>query len=76
MVEHIGLIVGIAFFLMRLTAFRKLIDHNLDKNSIIKLSILFGVFGIIGTYTGISIRTGADSYIWVPRFDPIDFDDR
>lgn len=75
MIEHIGLLVGIAFLLMRLTAFRKLIDHDLDKYTIIKLSLLFGVFGIIGTYTGISVRTGSDSFVWEPRFNPIGFDE-
>ncbi|MGI1660187.1 MAG: LytS/YhcK type 5TM receptor domain-containing protein [Desulfitobacterium sp.] len=75
MVEHIGLIVGIAFLLMRFTAFRKLIDHNLDLFTILKLSLLFGIFGIIGTYMGIPIRTGTDSFLWEPRFNPIGFDE-
>ncbi|WP_461389988.1 hypothetical protein [Desulfosporosinus fructosivorans] len=46
MIEHIGLIVAIAFMLTRLTTFRNLIDHKLDPWTILQLSIVFGLFGI------------------------------
>lgn len=75
MVEHIGLIVAIAFVLTRFTTFRNLIDHKLDYWTIIKLSIVFGLFGIVGTYTGISIRPSTDSFVWIPRIDEIGFDE-
>ena|GEM_PF-2674253 len=48
MIEHIGLIVAIAFTLTRLTMFRNLIEHKHDRWTIVKLSIVFGLFGIIG----------------------------
>ncbi len=75
MVEHIGLIVAIAFILTRLTSFRNLIDHKLDSWTIIKLSIVFGLFGIVGTYTGISIRPSTQSFLWAPHVDPMGFDE-
>lgn len=75
MVEHIGLIVAIAFTLTRFTTFRNLFDHKLDRWTIIELSILFGLFGIIGTYTGISIRPNTNSFLWVPRMEAIGFDE-
>ncbi len=56
MLERIGLIVTIAFILTRSVSFRNIIDHKMDKSARIKLAILFGVFGIIGTYTGIAVR--------------------
>jgi two-component system, LytTR family, sensor histidine kinase LytS len=75
MIEHIGLIVAIAFILTRFAVFRNLIDHKLDYLTIIKLSILFGLFGIIGTYTGISIRPSTSSFLWMPRVYNIGFDE-
>ncbi|AET66169.1 putative regulator of cell autolysis [Desulfosporosinus orientis DSM 765] len=75
MIEHIGLIVALAFILTRLTAFRNLIDHKLDRWTMIKLSVVFGLFGIIGTYTGISIRPSTNSFLWIPRVDTIGFEE-
>jgi len=75
MIENIGLIVAIAFILTRLTTFRKLIDHKLDCWTIIKLSIVFGLFGIVGTYTGISIQPSSTSLLWIPRVDAIGFEE-
>ncbi|MCO1602385.1 LytS/YhcK type 5TM receptor domain-containing protein [Desulfosporosinus nitroreducens] len=75
MIEHIGLIVAIAFILTRLTTFRNLIDHKLDRWTIIQLSLVFGLFGIVGTYTGISIRPSTDSLLWIPRVEAIGFEE-
>jgi len=75
MIEHIGLIVAIAFMLTRLMTFRNLIDHKLDRWTIIQLSIVFGLFGIVGTYTGISIRPSTDSLLWIPRVEAIGFEE-
>lgn len=75
MIEHIGLIVAIAFLVTRLTTFRNLIDHKLDFGTIIKLSIVFGLFGIVGTYTGISIRPSTHSFLWAPRVDHMGFEE-
>lgn len=71
MVEHIGLIVAIAFILTRLAMFRNLIDHKLDGWTMFKLSVIFGVFGIIGTYTGIPINPSSSSFLWVPAISGI-----
>ncbi|WP_243454396.1 LytS/YhcK type 5TM receptor domain-containing protein [Desulfosporosinus fructosivorans] len=75
MIEHIGLIVAIAFMLTRLTTFRNLIDHKLDPWTIIQLSIVFGLFGIVGTYTGISIRPSTSAFLWIPRVEAIGFEE-
>ncbi|HZK85728.1 MAG TPA: LytS/YhcK type 5TM receptor domain-containing protein [Desulfosporosinus sp.] len=75
MIQNIGLIVAIAFILTRLTSFRNLIDHKLDRWTIIKLSLVFGLFGIVGTYTGISIRPSTDSFFWIPRMDAVGFEE-
>lgn len=75
MIEHIGLIVAIAFILTRFSMFRDLMDHKLDRWTLLKLSVLFGLFGIIGTYTGISIRINSNSLLWIPRAYNIGFDE-
>jgi two-component system sensor histidine kinase LytS len=75
MVEHIGLIVAIAFILTRFSTFRNLIDHKLDSWTIVKLSIVFGLFGIVGTYTGISIRPSTQSFLWAPHVNAMGFDE-
>lgn len=72
MIEHMGLIVAIAFILTRIATFRNLIDHKLDRRTIIKQSIVFGLFGIFGTYTGISVSpSDVNGLFWMPRVDQI-----
>lgn len=75
MIQQIGLIVAIAFILTRFTTFRNLIDRKLDRWTIIQLSIVFGLFGIIGTYTGISVRPSENTFLWIPRVDTIGFEE-
>lgn len=76
MIEHIGLIVAIAFILTRAPAFRKLMDNKLEKSTIIKLIILFGIFGIIGTYTGITIKPlDVGNMLWMPKVEQINGDE-
>ncbi|TWH60432.1 two-component system sensor histidine kinase LytS [Desulfitobacterium sp. LBE] len=75
MIEHIGLIVAIAFILTRFSMFRDLMDHKHDSWTLVKLAILFGLFGIIGTYTGISVQIKSDALFWIPRVDTMAFDE-
>ncbi|KXG43880.1 LytS/YhcK type 5TM receptor domain-containing protein [Tepidibacillus infernus] len=76
MIERIGLIVTIAFVLTRSTTFRKLIDHKSDTITKIKLAILFGLFGIVGTYTGVAIQPETHgSTLWIKDIVQIDFDE-
>lgn len=55
--ERLAIIVMIAFLLTRLPYFRKLIFQQ-ELNSIQRFlfMIIFGLFGIIGTYTGLTIH--------------------
>ena len=76
MIERIGLIVTAAFILTRSSTFRNLIDHKPDRNTRIKLSILFGIFGIIGTYTGIAVQPNHQgTTLWVSDVVEIQFDE-
>lgn len=55
--SRVGIILVLAFFLSKIGLFRKLVSkQNIDIVDKILLSLIFGVFGIIGTYTGIQIE--------------------
>ncbi|MBM7579536.1 sensor histidine kinase [Jeotgalibacillus terrae] len=63
MIERLGIIVTVAFLLTRLPFFRRLFDSQskIDNKQRILLVIVFGCFGIIGTYTGIIVNPIEDS---------------
>ncbi len=53
LIERVGLIIAVAFFLLMLTPFQRVgrrQDQNLPVRTI--LILLFGAFGIMGTYSG------------------------
>ncbi|WIV11953.1 sensor histidine kinase [Proteiniborus sp. MB09-C3] len=57
LVDRVGIILVLALFLSKIGLFRKLVSkQNINKKDKIYLSIIFGVFGIVGTYTGIPIQ--------------------
>jgi two-component system, LytTR family, sensor histidine kinase LytS len=58
MLERLGIIVMIAFILTRFQFFREMIYQDQINRKQRYLAILFfGFFGIIGTYTGLSLNT-------------------
>ncbi|WP_102348479.1 LytS/YhcK type 5TM receptor domain-containing protein [Bacillus sp. Marseille-P3661] len=58
MIERLGIIVTIAFVLTRLKFFRDMIyQEQLHCRQQFTAIIFFGFFGIIGTYTGLSLDT-------------------
>lgn len=55
--DRVGIILILALFLSRIGLFRKLVSkQNINLKDKVYLSIIFGVFGIIGTYTGIHVQ--------------------
>ncbi len=55
--NRVTIILILAFMLSRIGIFRKLVSkQNLNIKDILLLSIIFGVMGIIGTYTGIHVQ--------------------
>ena len=55
--SRVGLIMLLAFVMTRIESFRRLIvKQNTSMKDKIILSIIFGIYGIIGTYTGIPIK--------------------
>lgn len=58
MVERLGIIVTIAFILTRFQFFRDMIyQEKLSTRQQFTAIVFFGFFGIIGTYTGLSLDT-------------------
>ncbi|MEH7387155.1 sensor histidine kinase [Bacillus sp. JJ1521] len=58
MLERLGIIVAIAFILTRLTLFRGMMyQDELNRWQKLVAIVFFGGFGIIGTYTGLSLNT-------------------
>lgn len=57
LVNRVGVILILALFLSKIGFFRKIVSKQ-DMNIRYKLylSIIFGAFGIIGTYTGVPVR--------------------
>lgn len=58
MAERMGIIVAIAFLFTRLSRFRGLLEHSPNYQEKVLLAFIFGGFGILGTYTGITISPG------------------
>ncbi|WP_391559731.1 LytS/YhcK type 5TM receptor domain-containing protein [Robertmurraya sp.] len=58
MVERLGIIVTIAFVLTRFPFFRDMIyQEQLDRKQQYTAILFFGFFGIIGTYSGLTLST-------------------
>lgn len=63
MLERLGIIVTIAFILTRFPFFRDMIyQEKLDRKQQFIAIIFFGFFGIIGTYTGLSLSAETLSF--------------
>lgn len=55
--DRVGIILILAFFLSRISPFRRLVSKkNINMKEKILLSIIFGFFGILGTYSGIHVQ--------------------
>lgn len=62
MLERLGIIVMVAFVMTRIPFFRRLIDDpDVTLFQRISVTLLFGFFGIIGTYTGVVVSTGEEA---------------
>ncbi|KHE73236.1 LytS/YhcK type 5TM receptor domain-containing protein, partial [Halobacillus sp. BBL2006] len=60
MLERLGIIVTVAFIITRFRFFRELIDRKtLNREQQVMAIGFFGLFGIIGTYTGITYDTSS-----------------
>ncbi|WP_019415202.1 sensor histidine kinase [Paenisporosarcina sp. TG20] len=63
MLERLGIIVMIAFVLTRLRFFRQMIyQDKLGRKQQYAAIFFFGFFGIVGTYTGVSLDINAQEF--------------
>ncbi len=71
MLERLGIIVMIAFILTRFRFFRDMTQEHMSQSQQYIAIIFFGLFGIIGTYSGLSFDTET-RYIdrWAVRLEP------
>ncbi|CAG9622764.1 Sensor histidine kinase BtsS [Sutcliffiella rhizosphaerae] len=61
MVERAGILIVLAFLLSRLNLFRQMVDYTHNLREKFLLIGIFGVFGIVSNYTGITIHEGVIS---------------
>lgn len=55
--NNLGYVILIAFIVSRLGSFKKIVQKDkFKKKDLIVLSIIFGAFGILGTYTGTEVN--------------------
>lgn len=55
--NNLGYVILIAFFVSRIGSFKKIVQKDKFRNiDLIMLSIIFGAFGILGTYSGTEIN--------------------
>jgi two-component system LytT family sensor kinase len=55
--NNLGYVILIAFFVSRIGSFKKIVQKDrFRKRDLIMLSIIFGAFGILGTYTGTEVN--------------------
>ena len=69
MLLRMTLIITIAFLITRLSIFRKMIYHQVGIFDLFFLSIIFGMFGVIGNYTALVVEPGNHTIIsdlWNP----------
>ncbi|RAK18945.1 two-component system sensor histidine kinase LytS [Anoxybacillus vitaminiphilus] len=73
MFERLGIIVMVAFLLTRLPYFRRLIyQQDVGKTQRFTIMLIFGLFGIVGTYTGLTVHVGTSEiskWAWALKKD-------
>ncbi|MFY0543484.1 LytS/YhcK type 5TM receptor domain-containing protein [Brevibacillus sp. H7] len=64
LIERMGILLTITFILTRIPLFRQLLDREVRIWTSVSFSILFGLFGIAGTYAGVVVR----EHVFLPAF--------
>ncbi|RWR08444.1 LytS/YhcK type 5TM receptor domain-containing protein [Siminovitchia fortis] len=58
LVQRLGLLLILAFLMTRIPSFRSLLDREMDTRTVILHAVIYGLFGIAGTISGIVIENG------------------
>ncbi|OEH85030.1 hypothetical protein BHU72_06885 [Desulfuribacillus stibiiarsenatis] len=68
LLERIGILLIIAFLIMKAPHFRYLLDYEAQRTTYVYYTMIFGLFGMIGTYAGTVItEEQLVSAFWLPR---------
>ncbi|UFJ41495.1 histidine kinase [Brevibacillus humidisoli] len=68
--ERMGILLMLTFILTRIPQFRQLLDREVSLSTSLYFSILFGLFGIAGTYAGVVVRGSSfDPSFWIMPLD-------
>jgi len=73
LIERMGILLTLAFILTRIPLFRQLLDREVHLGTSISFSLMFGLFGVAGTYAGVVVKE--DSYLpafWIFSLSPND----
>ncbi|WNC16990.1 LytS/YhcK type 5TM receptor domain-containing protein [Brevibacillus brevis] len=71
LIERMGILLTLAFILTRIPLFRQLLDREIHAGTSISYSLMFGLFGIAGTYAGVVVNE--DTYsptFWIFSLAP------
>lgn len=67
LINNLGYVTLIAFIISNFSIFKKMLHKDeLGKADLVMLSILFSIFGIMGTYSGIEINGAIMGALWGP----------
>lgn len=71
MIERVGIILIAVFLFSQMKAFRKIIHRNQSFKEKVLLVVIFGLFGIISNYTGITIHPNSSAEnSWLIGIEP------
>ncbi len=56
LLERMSVVATIAFILTRSRIFRRLLNHRASSKEKVLLTVVFGLVGVLGTYTGIPVQ--------------------
>lgn len=71
LVQRLGLLLISAFLVSRIPGFRSLLDREMDVKTTIVHSVIYGLFGIVGTISGVVFEDGeiVSNFIFSPVED-------
>ncbi|MGE5702494.1 MAG: LytS/YhcK type 5TM receptor domain-containing protein [Clostridia bacterium] len=66
LLERMGLLMAVTFTLIQIPQFRKMLDRQFNLATSIFISLIFGLFGIAGTYAGVIVdESGFKPDFWI-----------
>ncbi|MGU3470912.1 LytS/YhcK type 5TM receptor domain-containing protein [Paenibacillus sp. D51F] len=71
LIERMGMLLIVMFIMTRLPLFRMLLDRAVTIRTGLLFTLMFGLIGIAGTYSGVVAGTdGMQAAFWISRLEP------